>query len=54
MRMLIHDLISDQDGTTSIEYALIGTLVSIVIIVALANIGSALQFYFTIADSIRP
>jgi Flp pilus assembly pilin Flp len=44
----------EEEGTTAIEYALIGTLVSIVIIVALSNIGSALQFYFTIADAIRP
>ncbi|MFZ5479367.1 MAG: Flp family type IVb pilin [Myxococcota bacterium] len=50
----MHRLLREEDGTTSIEYALIGTLVSIVILMALANIGSALQFYFTIADSIRP
>jgi Flp pilus assembly pilin Flp len=48
----MRDLILGEDGTTSIEYALIGTLVSVVIIVALTNIAEALQFYFTIAEAI--
>ena len=46
-------LFRDEDGTTAIEYALIGTIVSIAIIAGLANIGSALQFYFRIAEAVR-
>ncbi|RME23568.1 MAG: Flp family type IVb pilin [Deltaproteobacteria bacterium] len=44
---LLDDLVTDQSGATSIEYALIGTLVSIFIIGSLQAYQSSLVELFT-------
>ena len=45
----------DEDGATAIEYALIGSLVSIVIVVALTTVGSALSATFAnVASKVAP
>lgn len=41
-----------EDGTTAIEYALIGSLVSVGIIVSLRTLGSSLEFFNTIWSTI--
>ncbi len=37
---------SDTGGATAMEYALIGTLISIIILTALTNVGSNLATFF--------
>jgi Flp pilus assembly pilin Flp len=39
----VKDLAADTNGATAIEYALIATLISIVIVTALAAIGSRIN-----------
>jgi Flp pilus assembly pilin Flp len=39
----VKDLASDTAGATAIEYALIATIISIVIVTALATIGNRLN-----------
>jgi pilus assembly protein Flp/PilA len=39
--------VSDTSGTTAMEYALIGTIVSIIIVTAATSIGSSLNSKFT-------
>jgi pilus assembly protein Flp/PilA len=41
----------DEGGTTAIEYALIGSLVSIAIIVALATLGTELGFLYELTSA---
>ncbi len=38
----LRELLADKSGTTAIEYALIGSVVSIVIIVAVTQLGGEL------------
>jgi pilus assembly protein Flp/PilA len=45
-RELARRLLADEAGATAIEYALIGTLISIVIIGALTTIGGSLRTKF--------
>ncbi|MFZ5479366.1 MAG: Flp family type IVb pilin [Myxococcota bacterium] len=45
-------IIRDEGGATAIEYALIGTLVAVVIVVALANLGSNVQFLYDIVAAL--
>ncbi len=45
-------MIHDEAGTTSIEYALIGSLVSIAILAALSNLGSSLAFLYDIVAAL--
>jgi pilus assembly protein Flp/PilA len=47
MFVLFTRLIGDESGTTAIEYALIGSLVSVVIIGAASVIGTNLAAIFT-------
>lgn len=47
--------VADEVGATAIEYALIGSLVSIVIVAALLSINdSMVDIYKTIQDAILP
>lgn len=39
--------LSDEAGVTSIEYALIGALIAMVIVVAVASTGTALSAFLT-------
>ena len=36
----------DESGVTSIEYALIGSLIAVVIVLSVANVGAAVQGLF--------
>jgi pilus assembly protein Flp/PilA len=46
--------VKDNDGATAIEYALIGTIISIVILASLRSMGSTLSGFFTsIATGLR-
>jgi len=42
----------DQDGATSIEYALIASLISILIIAGITSIGTALLVFYTLASNL--
>lgn len=42
----MRDLAADINGTTAIEYALIASLISIVIVTALTAIGTQLSTFF--------
>ena len=45
---------SDTSGATAIEYALIGTIISIVIITSVTAIGTNLSAFFTsVASGLR-
>jgi pilus assembly protein Flp/PilA len=47
MRKLVAKFLADQSGATAIEYALIASGISIVIVVAVRGIGSTLNTNFT-------
>jgi len=47
MRHLISEFLENQSGATAIEYCLIATGLSIVILTAVNGIGSALNTKFT-------
>jgi pilus assembly protein Flp/PilA len=47
MRRLIANFLADQNGATSIEYALIAGFLSIVILAAVNGIGTTLNGKFT-------
>jgi pilus assembly protein Flp/PilA len=51
MRQLFSKFLSDQSGATAIEYCLIATGISIVIVVAVNGIGSSLNTLFTSVNS---
>lgn len=43
----------DEAGVTSIEYALIGSLIAVVIVVSVTNVGSAVSgLYQRVADEV--
>jgi len=43
----------DESGVTSIEYALIGALIAIVIVTSVANVGTAVSgLYELVADEV--
>ncbi len=42
---------ADTGGATAMEYALIGTLISIVIVSALTSMGTTLSGFFTTVSS---
>jgi Flp pilus assembly pilin Flp len=44
---MLHALLRDEHGATSIEYALIASLISTVIIVALMTMSVSLSDFFT-------
>ncbi|MDQ6703209.1 MAG: Flp family type IVb pilin [Pseudomonadota bacterium] len=46
MRHLLHRFFDDQSGVTAIEYALIASLIFLVIIVAVTAVGSDLNTTF--------
>ena len=45
-------LIPSEDGATAIEYALIGTLVGVAIIVALQNFASMTNVLYTLIEGV--
>ena len=47
MTKLVHRFLHDDCGATSIEYALIASVLSIVILTAVAGLGSKLKSTFT-------
>lgn len=43
----------DESGVTSIEYALIGSLIAVVIVTSVANVGSAVsELYELVAEKV--
>ncbi|MBA4750115.1 MAG: Flp family type IVb pilin [Alphaproteobacteria bacterium] len=40
------DFLQDEDGATAIEYAILGSLIAVVIVVAVTSIGSTLNGIF--------
>ena len=46
------DIGADESGTTSIEYALIGTLVAVACVVSFAQLGTALGGLYTLSQSL--
>ena len=51
MRRLFSNFLADQSGATAIEYCLIATGISIVIVVAVNGIGTTLNTKFTSVNS---
>ncbi|HEY2247145.1 MAG TPA: Flp family type IVb pilin [Bradyrhizobium sp.] len=51
MRKLVSKFLADQSGATAIEYCLIATGISIVILVAVNGIGTTLGTNFTTINS---
>jgi pilus assembly protein Flp/PilA len=51
MRQLIARFLKNQDGATSIEYAIIAGGISIVIVAAVNGIGSTLSGKFTAVNA---
>jgi pilus assembly protein Flp/PilA len=51
MRQLIANFLANESGATAIEYCLIATGISIVIVVAVNGIGSALNATFVSVNS---
>ncbi|RJF74392.1 Flp family type IVb pilin [Rhodopseudomonas palustris] len=51
MRRLVCEFIADEAGATAIEYAIIAVGISIVILVAVNAIGSALHGTFTTVNT---
>jgi pilus assembly protein Flp/PilA len=47
----VTDFAADTGGATAMEYALIGTLISIVIVSALTSMGTTLSGFFTTVSS---
>ena len=49
----LHYFLSDESGTTAIEYALIAAGISMAIVVAVSNIGSSVtNMWTTIRDAL--
>jgi pilus assembly protein Flp/PilA len=51
MRRMFSSFLADQSGATAIEYCLIATGLSIVIVAAVNGIGTALNTKFTSVNS---
>ncbi|MEM0898852.1 MAG: Flp family type IVb pilin [Pseudomonadota bacterium] len=49
--MTVQNFLKDETGVTSIEYALIGVLISISIVVAAGNVGGAVTSQFQAIES---
>ena len=47
MKSLVKRFLQDQRGATSIEYAIIASVLSIVILASVQNLGSKLKTTFT-------
>ena len=54
MRALVTQLAKDESGATSIEYALIGGLISIAIVVGATALGSKLNVMFAAISAKYP
>lgn len=52
---MFRSFLRDEGGSTAIEYALIGTLISIIIVGALLTIGSkiSIKFFQPIANNLN-
>ena len=49
---LSSDIGADESGTTSIEYALIGTLVAVACVVSFAQLGTVLGAYLRLQSAL--
>lgn len=53
MKSVLLRFVADESGATSVEYALVGALISIIAITALTKLGTSLSTKFnTIANSV--
>lgn len=51
--MTVATFASSESGVTSIEYALIGSLIAVVIVLSVANVGAAVQgLYELVAEKV--
>jgi len=46
----LKEFVRDARGATAIEYAMIASLISILIVGGVSQIGEKLQFFFTLAQ----
>jgi Flp pilus assembly pilin Flp len=46
----LKEIVRDTRGATAIEYAMIASLISILIVGGISQIGEKLQFFFTLAQ----
>ena len=47
MRLLLKRFVADDAGATAIEYAMIASLISVLIVTAVTTIGTSLSSIFT-------
>ena len=47
MRLLLERFVADDAGATAIEYAMIASLISVLIVTAVTTIGTSLSSIFT-------
>jgi pilus assembly protein Flp/PilA len=47
MRLLLKRFLADNGGATAIEYAMIASLISVLIVTAVTTIGTSLSSIFT-------
>lgn len=49
----VREFVRDESGVTSIEYALIGSLIAVAIVLSVANLGAAVQgLYELVAEKV--
>ena len=53
-RQLVRKFISSESGATAIEYAMIGSMISVIAVVALTSIGQKTNTGFQAIDSALP
>ena len=54
MRRLLKRIAADEGGATAIEYAMIASLIALLIITAVTSIGTSLSAFFTaVSGSVR-
>jgi pilus assembly protein Flp/PilA len=50
---ILHALLQDESGVTAIEYALLGSLIAVAIVIAVASVGLNLgALYEMVADEV--
>ena len=52
MRNLIGQFLADENGATSIEYAMLASLIAVVIISAVNGLGSKVKGSYTLVSSV--
>lgn len=47
----VGEFVSDESGVTSIEYALIGSLIAVVIVISVGNVGAAVRQLYDLVET---